>query len=739
MATENFPSKRLRYAGEIIPVGLAVLSLYHPFQEILSPSQISHTDIGSSLILAGVLIGLVYRHRRGFRDDGLSARLGWWCLIGWLAFAIIAGMFVLHQSTYEVPSSQAELLISDAALAGGILGGLVGTYMQHHRQQNAPGDTQSQLERALDRIDGLFFSVDDEWRITYITETDGNVPLEFSNGVDSIGSLKGKNFWKSCPSLVDSDIEERFRTAMRTQEPVLFDVYCAPLNSWFDISVDPAPDGLSVHLRDITNRMEHEPEFNTLTEMDDFQCVPTSPSDMIFLLDEDLKFMVVTDQLIDFLGYSLEQLKRTRFPEILVNEDEDTNRMNFEEFHGCEGIENVIFESAFATAGGELRPVAIELSRAQGETHIVGRATDISDRSQTRPQIETERGRFQELFDNLPDPTVEIKFRDDVPIIQHVNSAFAEVFSYDTISAQGKNLNDLFISNPEQQSERTCDFRAIVEDQKSVEIQQDIGEEVRDYLVHGIQHSEGESSAIGFVVYTDITDQREYERYLTVLNRVLRHDLRNDMNIVLPLTQRLVRKDTTDEITECAERIRDSAQSVLEVTEKAREIERFVGTQTVETRPIDIIPYIRDAVEIQRDSFTDAEITLDVPEHLWVQATEDLHRAIQELIKNAIEHNHSHPPQLIIETRDVSDREGWIELRFSDNGLGIPDEEWRIISGETEVTQVNHGSGLGLWLTRWIVESYGGGIHRDQVDDRTTVAVTLRQAPRAAIPTSTEE
>jgi signal transduction histidine kinase len=46
----------------------------------------------------------------------------------------------------------------------------------------------------------------------------------------------------------------------------------------------------------------------------------------------------------------------------------------------------------------------------------------------------------------------------------------------------------------------------------------------------------------------------------------------------------------------------------------------------------------------------------------------------------------------------------------------LPDLEWAVISGTTEITQLTHGSGLGLWTARWVTEAYGGSIERVETE-----------------------
>ena len=54
-----------------------------------------------------------------------------------------------------------------------------------------------------------------------------------------------------------------------------------------------------------------------------------------------------------------------------------------------------------------------------------------------------------------------------------------------------------------------------------------------------------------------------------------------------------------------------------------------------------------------------------------------------------------------------------VELAVADNGPGIPETEQRVLADEAQISPLSHGSGLGLWLVKWLTESYGGSLAID--------------------------
>ena len=64
-------------------------------------------------------------------------------------------------------------------------------------------------------------------------------------------------------------------------------------------------------------------------------------------------------------------------------------------------------------------------------------------------------------------------------------------------------------------------------------------------------------------------------------------------------------------------------------------------------------------------------------------------------------------------------------VTISDNGPGIPPEEWAVVTGDTEISQLEHGSGLGLWLVRWVTEGYGGELTYHEREPGSTISIRL--------------
>jgi signal transduction histidine kinase len=117
--------------------------------------------------------------------------------------------------------------------------------------------------------------------------------------------------------------------------------------------------------------------------------------------------------------------------------------------------------------------------------------------------------------------------------------------------------------------------------------------------------------------------------------------------------------------------------------------------------------------------------TAAVPE-TPVQANDMLEAVFRNLLKNAIQHNDKEVPEVDISARERTDS---VLIQIADNGPGIPDTEKETIFGKGETGFDSSGTGLGLYLVKTLVESYGGVI---EIDDNEPVgAVFSVTVPKA--------
>lgn len=220
------------------------------------------------------------------------------------------------------------------------------------------------------------------------------------------------------------------------------------------------------------------------------------------------------------------------------------------------------------------------------------------------------------------------------------------------------------------------------------------------------------------VVIQDISSLVRRQQRLQVLNRILRHNVRNDMNVVRGMGEQLQGR-SDDELVNIGETVYECADDLMAVSDKALELDRvFDSRTTVEGVSVDAL--VEDVVSSLAAQHPAAVINTDVSAETVRTDARMLSLVMEELLTNALEHAGDAPEVRI----GVSRRTDHIEVSVTDDGPGIPREEIDpIIDGEE--TDLEHASSLGLWLVCWGIHSLDGDVDITTTDGGTTVTLSV--------------
>ena len=227
----------------------------------------------------------------------------------------------------------------------------------------------------------------------------------------------------------------------------------------------------------------------------------------------------------------------------------------------------------------------------------------------------------------------------------------------------------------------------------------------------------------------DITTRKERDQQLDVLNRVLRHNLRNALNVIDGNAAMLNAAIEDDELRSHVERIERRVSNLEALSEKAVTVRSLFDQGRSTTTACDVQALLIRVSNELEECHPDARVVVDAPEEsLYVNADVRLKMALAELVNNAVVHNNQSTPEVTLTTETVTrDGEQAVEIVITDNGPGIPKHERKAIESGEE-TPLQHGTGLGLWLVYWAMSLLGGDIHIDDADPGTRIALRLPQA-----------
>lgn len=216
-----------------------------------------------------------------------------------------------------------------------------------------------------------------------------------------------------------------------------------------------------------------------------------------------------------------------------------------------------------------------------------------------------------------------------------------------------------------------------------------------------------------------------------LLHRVFRHNLRQDINVIMGYTDQ-IRDGTNDDVLlpKC-QKVRDRLDRIERYQNKIVKIERLLEPST-SLRRLNLSKIIeRNRLLRRLQDADDVSVSVVLPEQVEVIAIPQIESAFEEVLENAVEHNDADEPEITVAIEENSNT--LIDLVVTDDGPGISEYE-RVALGNMHEEDLTHSSGLGLWLAKLACTVSGGNLEiPEQPAGGGRVVMQLPEAPKRTI------
>ena len=206
---------------------------------------------------------------------------------------------------------------------------------------------------------------------------------------------------------------------------------------------------------------------------------------------------------------------------------------------------------------------------------------------------------------------------------------------------------------------------------------------------------------------TDITDYKHNDRRASLFYRLLRHNLRNKVTVITGYANHVTDEAESTTIQQSGMKIESAATNLNQIAESMKQIETTLTRKRANRTTRQATKAIADVVGDLRETYPNASISISENVELWVAITDAFDYAISHAVENAIIHTESLEPTVDI-TIDTSPNTGRVEIRIDDEGPRIPDAELDALDDRAKTTTTHHGSGCGLFVMKWCIETLGG-------------------------------
>lgn len=452
--------------------------------------------------------------------------------------------------------------------------------------------------------------------------------------------------------------------------------------------------------------------------------------DKVAVVDAETTFLYANAATERILGYAPEELRGESAMEYIHPDDRDEVLDVFERIvHADEQYPEVTVEYRHRTKDGSwlwLESRVSRLSGAGADEYVIS-SRDVTDRiTAEQRRFETET-RLRQLATKTSDALW--MFDADWEELLFINEAAEEMYGLSTDELEADPTKFLEYVHPEDVDVVLESMRELsTGEQTNVEYRVDPSADFDRWVWAQGEPIRENGEVVRIVGFSrDITDRRRREQQLSVMDNLLRHNLRNDLNVMIGAAES-IDGASTETVAEYAETIQRTGQSLLATAEKQRDVIDML-TEPEPPQRIDLGAVVTDAVDTAETEFPAATFDVEVTGEAVAYGVPQLRIAVAELVGNTVEHDPDNAPSVRVSARTTDET---VELTVADDCPPIPEFEHRVLTGGHRMSEVSHSSGLGLWLVYWAVDFSDGDITFSGSESGNSITLSLPRPPATA-------
>lgn len=204
----------------------------------------------------------------------------------------------------------------------------------------------------------------------------------------------------------------------------------------------------------------------------------------------------------------------------------------------------------------------------------------------------------------------------------------------------------------------------------------------------------------------------ERSAMVSVLNRVLRHNVRNDVTVIAGHAESVAERADDDDVRAAAEVIRETAWDLAAISEHTQRINQLVADGEAQSQRLRLDGCLESALAEVDATYPDATVALSVADGTTptVEVPAALPAAVADVVDHLVSHNGGAVSVDVSINREAGPDETAPDsavVTIDDDGGGLPELDVQAV-GKGPETPLNHAEGLALWCLEWTVNKAGG-------------------------------
>jgi len=499
------------------------------------------------------------------------------------------------------------------------------------------------------------------------------------------------------------------------------------------------------YVSDLTQQMKAEVESREHAEF--LNLVINAIKSPFFVKDENHKWVMLNDAAVTMMGQKREDLIGKSDYDLYPKQQADIFWKFDEQVFKNGSSSN---EEKITWSDGKLHTIVtykqLYIEKSSGNKFIVGTIHDISEYKKIEEELRASVFKYHELFDNANDFIVTLDLKGNITnanrtLLNYMQSDLEKFLShnvYDFITAE--NLASAYAFRDrilDGSLKDAFELEAIGVNGEPVTYEVKASLIRRDNLPVGLQ-----------CLFSDVTKRKEailnlenYTRDLLELNKtkdkffsIIAHDLRNPYSSMIGFSEMLLEdleKLSKDEIRESLKIIYTSAKNSFNLLDNLLAWSKLeTGRMPFNPSRIVLIEAVEEVISILFSNAYHKKIEINNlvnPDIVLYADKNMLNSILNNLIMNAIKFTPTNGEINIFAcTADSDTEKPFIKISVADNGIGMDSETLEMLFTSKKLqsqpgTEKEQGTGMGLMLTREMIEKHGGKITAESTPRKGSV------------------
>jgi PAS domain S-box-containing protein len=612
--------------------------------------------------------------------------------------------------------------LGKAVYSGGRIVKLVGTFQnidKYKRADEALWESEMNYRELANSIKDVFFAMDKDLKYIY-----WNKASEKLTGIEVKDAI-GKSIFEIFPDTEDTKKAiTKYREAIETQQPKNFvnEYQLKDKKIFFEISAYPSKNGLSVFVKDITERKRAEEEIRYLKDYNE-NILESNPNPMMVVKGTQIEY--VNKSFVSIFGETKNEYITRNLKEVIPSEILPVFENLLQEDGGSK-------ELKFRGKEFNVRSFVVKKEEEEARRGILFQ--DITERKRAEETLKESDEKLRSIVENSSD---QIFMLDKDCKFLSINKTAAAISRKSPQEMIGMSIFEIF---PETMAAQfSNNIKNVFDTGKSMFIDEKMVVQGREFYnnssLNPLKDGSGRVIAVTGIV-RDITERKAAEKKIKKQNIQLKkldhiktdflnttsHELRTPLAAIKGYIQMLLKqilgeineeqKKALEVILRNTNRLDHLVQDILDISRLESDTMKFIPEN------IDVEKMVKEIAETMQASADLKRIKIDINIQKGISDLmvdqERIKQVLMNLVDNAIKFS---PVNSIINVNAKMNR-NHILFEIQDYGEGIPKNKqkkifekfYQIDSGEDRKFG---GTGLGLTISQKIVNAHGGKIWVD--------------------------